>query len=191
MHNSIKLNGTCKPCTRLKIRGNRNTFAGNNNEFYGDDLCVTGDRNTIVGNHCIVVGEQNYIRGNRNTVNGDGCVVIGDWCSVTGDRCMVVGKQCVVNGNNCHVEGQKNEVIGDCVVIDPSQPPDTPIVDTETENEELRCVICFVNRRCFRNSPCGHMVTCSACTKVLWDAGNDVRCPVCRANVFKTDYVSW
>lgn len=190
---TLRLSGVCRPCTRLKIRGNGNTFAGDHNELIGDDLCVTGDRNRVVGRSCIVIGDQNYVRGDRSTVNGDGCVVIGDWCAVTGDRCVVVGKHCVVNGSYCHVEGESNQVVGDSVRIDPSEPAAAPVVDVETENEESRCVVCMINRRCFRNAPCGHMVTCSGCTARLWEAAgsNDVRCPVCRAAVYKTDHVNW
>lgn len=191
---TLRLSNVCRPCTRMKVRGNGNTFAGDSNEFIGDDLCITGDRNRVTGKHCIVVGDQNHVRGNHATVNGDGCVVIGDWCNVTGDRCIVIGKNCVVNGNSCHVEGENNQVIGDSTLVDPSVPPSAAaVVDTETDNDELRCVVCMVNRRCFRNSPCGHMVTCSVCTARLWEsAGSGVmHCPICRAAVYKTDHVSW
>lgn len=72
-----------------------------------------------------------------------------------------------------------------CFTMDEIKKQDAPIlplprpviVDTEANEDEVTCVICFVNIKTCCAVPCGHKIVCNACSR---EAEFDT-CPICRA----------
>lgn len=64
--------------------------------------------------------------------------------------------------------------------------------DEETNNEELYCTICFVNKKTIKFN-CRHICTCVSCTKnLLLDENNNIKeatCPMCRENITSVEKV--
>ena len=47
----------------------------------------------------------------------------------------------------------------------------------EDENDEMKCVICLENNKCYIFMPCKHVCCCEGCSK------NIKQCPMCRKNI--------
>lgn len=60
------------------------------------------------------------------------------------------------------------------------------IIDNETNNEELLCCICFVNKINVRLN-CGHVKCCSSCTINI--INDNSKCPICREIITKVQKV--
>ena len=61
-----------------------------------------------------------------------------------------------------------------------------PDRDTETEIEELQCILCCTNRKCILFN-CGHFPYCDSCSNEIELIGS--LCPICRANVMSTTMI--
>lgn len=175
-------------CTHAKIRGNNNVLVCSYSKLVGNNLVVYGHFNVVIGANNVVVGDHNVVKGPN-------AVVTGDYNEIRGNNAVVVGKRCSVSGAGCRVRGEMCLVSGENSIFEPDgagvwseeQLAAFP-KDVEAEEEAVRCVVCLTNKRCIRSDPCTHLVLCLSCATVLLRS-DSARCPVCRADLRRVDYV--
>eukprot|EP00800_Vazella_pourtalesii_P019018 TRINITY_DN6314_c0_g1_i1.p1 TRINITY_DN6314_c0_g1~~TRINITY_DN6314_c0_g1_i1.p1 ORF type:complete len:250 (+),score=29.00 TRINITY_DN6314_c0_g1_i1:148-897(+) len=58
-----------------------------------------------------------------------------------------------------------------------------------TNNEDGKCVVCFINQKCMLIRPCNHACLCIDCAKLLVEESDLKECPLCRGNIIRIERI--